>query len=125
MDIYIQKDKAADQLYVGFGRRASTRRGAVKRTVRVTESIAVDLDASGRLVGIDIHHASKVLGRGAFAEGVAGDELLGVLPTSPASPSLWPISRVAASGFDLASRLFSRGQIVLGSSVTSPSPRSV
>jgi predicted DNA-binding transcriptional regulator AlpA len=54
------------------------RRGSVRKTIRVTDAIVVDLDGQGRLLGIDIDHASQVLGRGAFAGGVVGDELLGV-----------------------------------------------
>lgn len=78
MELYIQKDKTEDQLYLGFGGRRAMRSGAVKTTVRATDTIALDLDSRGRLLGIDIANASKVLGHGAFSDGLIGDELVGV-----------------------------------------------
>jgi hypothetical protein len=78
VEIYIQKDKTNDQIYLGFLGRTSLRRGAVKKTVRVTDSISLDYDGKKRLVGIDIANASKVLGRSAFSNGLVGAELVGV-----------------------------------------------
>jgi len=78
MYLYLQKDKASDQVYIGVGGRRLLRNGSVKRTIRVSDEIALDFDKAGRLVGIDIGHASNVLGRQVFADGFSGDELIGV-----------------------------------------------
>ena len=77
MRLYIQKDKANDQVYVGFS--SSSLKGArAKKTVWVTGDIALDLDARGGLIGMDVSRASHILGRGVFSEDFSGDELIGV-----------------------------------------------
>ena len=78
MRFYQQKDRANNQVYIGLWQESATRRGAVKKTVRVTDDIALDFDGRGRLVGIDVSNASRVLGRGAFPEESSSDELVGV-----------------------------------------------
>jgi uncharacterized protein YuzE len=78
MRLYVQKDKANDQIYIGFSHNGPGKRALVKKTVRATPDVALDLDTRGRLVGIDIGNASRVLGRRAFTEPVANDELVGV-----------------------------------------------
>ena len=75
---YQQKDRANNQVYIGLWRDAPMKRSIVKKTVRVTDDIALDFDGRGRLVGIDISNASRVLGRSAFAEEPNSDELVGV-----------------------------------------------
>ncbi len=77
MRTFIQRDRANDQVYLGFSQSA-LRRGGVKKTVTVTEDIALDFDARGRLVGIDVSNASAVVGPQALAETPFADELLGV-----------------------------------------------
>ena len=61
MQITIQPDRDNDQLYVALSSRALGA-GAVVRTVRVTEDVALDFDKEGRVVGLDIANASKALG---------------------------------------------------------------
>jgi uncharacterized protein YuzE len=78
MRILIQRDRANDQAYLGLQPDRAGQRGAVKKTVRVTDDIAVDLDGRGRLVGIDIANASRVLGAETFTGDLSTDELLGV-----------------------------------------------
>ena len=78
MRFYQQKDRASNQVYIGLWQESPTRRGAVKKTVRATDDIALDFDRRGRLVGIDISNASRVLGRRAFTEQLTSDELVGV-----------------------------------------------
>ena len=78
MRLYVQKDKANDQIYIGFSHNGPGKRAIVKKTVRATPDVALDLDTRGRLVGIDIGNASRVLGRRAFSAEFSGDELVGV-----------------------------------------------
>ena len=78
MRFYQQTDRANNQVYIGLWQESPTRRGAVKKTVRVTDDIALDFDGRGRLVGIDVSNASRVLGRSAFTEVSSSDELVGV-----------------------------------------------
>ncbi len=78
MRLYLQKDKSADQVYIGVRQRSSMRRGAVKKTIRATDDIALDFDGRGRLLGVDVANASRILGRSAFARPVDTDELVGV-----------------------------------------------
>lgn len=78
MRLYLQKDKANNQIYIGFGRGRAGRKGVVKKTVRIDADLALDYDAQQRLLGIDIGNATKVLGSGAFRDDWGGDELLGV-----------------------------------------------
>lgn len=78
MRVYIQKDKANDQVYIGLEPDAAAVQGRAKKTVRATDDVVLDLGGRGRLVGIDISNASRVLGRRVFEEGIAGDELVGV-----------------------------------------------
>jgi uncharacterized protein YuzE len=61
MQIIIQPDRDNDQLYVALSSRV-LEAGAVARTVRVTEDVALDFDREGRVVGLDIMNASKALG---------------------------------------------------------------
>lgn len=74
---FIQKDKSNDQVYIGVS-RAALERGKTKKTIRATEDIALDFDARGRLLGLDIGRASRVLGKEAFAEEHPRGDLVGV-----------------------------------------------
>ena len=60
MSLVLQTDSDADSCYVGFGTRAFLPASVAKST-RVTDDITLDFDADGRLVGLDIMNASKVL----------------------------------------------------------------
>ncbi len=75
MELTIQTDREHDLLYVAFASRA-LRKGAVKKTVRVTDDIALDYDGRGTLVGLEIMNASIVL-RSDLSELRVG-ELVGV-----------------------------------------------
>jgi uncharacterized protein YuzE len=74
MDIVIEPDEQTDTCYVAFSRQA-LQAGAVARTTRVDENIALDFDNAGRLLGLDIMNASKVLGT---SQNVGIDYLVGV-----------------------------------------------
>jgi uncharacterized protein YuzE len=76
--VYLEKDRANDQIYIGFRSESAGKPGVVKKTVRVGDDILVDLDARGRLLGLDIGNASRVLGREAFQDEFVADELVGV-----------------------------------------------
>jgi len=76
MRIYLDRDKDSDQLYVSFAREP-LRKGIVKKSVRLTEDIALDLGADGRLIGIDVMNASRNIGKHVF-EPLEIDELVGV-----------------------------------------------
>jgi uncharacterized protein YuzE len=73
--LIIQTDKDNDACYLGFT-AASADAGSVKKTVRVSEDIALDFDAAGRLVGLDVMNASQAL-REDFAD-IQLDALIGV-----------------------------------------------
>ncbi len=78
MPQYVQKDRANDQVYIGLGNNGALESGAVNKTVRATDDIALDFDKRGRLIGIDISNASRLLGRRIFTERATVDELVGV-----------------------------------------------
>lgn len=61
MDISIEMDRENDLLYVLF-RGVAAERGVVAKTIRLTDAVVADLDAEGRLIGLDIVRASKTLG---------------------------------------------------------------
>ncbi|MCH8008165.1 MAG: DUF2283 domain-containing protein [Chloroflexi bacterium] len=77
MSLYFQKDEANDQIYIGMAGDASES-GAVKKSVRISKDIVVDLDESGHLLGIDISNASIVMGKDAFKRRFEGEEIIGV-----------------------------------------------
>ena len=60
MSILLETDLENDLCYIGF--RPIAERGPVVKTIHVTDDIALDFDAAGRLLGIDIINASAVLG---------------------------------------------------------------
>src|SRR3990172_249903 len=77
MRVYLEKDRVNDQIYIGLGER-SLKQGVVKKTIRVGDNLAIDFDGRGRLVGIDIARASRLLAREVFREGLSTDDLVGV-----------------------------------------------
>jgi uncharacterized protein YuzE len=77
MPFIIQRDRTHDQLYIALSKKA-LRRGAVAKTVRATDDIFLDFDSGGKLVGIDVSNASKVLGRNGARGARTTDELVGV-----------------------------------------------
>jgi uncharacterized protein YuzE len=75
MGITIHADMEEDQLYIALSEK-SLKTGAVRRTERVDENIALDYGARGKLIGIDIMNASAVIG--AFPQNESADALVGV-----------------------------------------------
>jgi uncharacterized protein YuzE len=75
MDLTIQTDKEHDMVYFAFSRRALGR-GAVTRTVRAGDDVALDFAGDGTLLGLEVMHASRVLGVG--VDDVHLDALVGV-----------------------------------------------
>ncbi len=55
----IEIDKEADAAYIYAKREIEE--GEVAKTIEVNESIILDFDASGKLIGIEVLHASKNL----------------------------------------------------------------
>ena len=74
MDVIIHTDDDADAVYVALA-PVSAKKGAVKRTARVDEDIALDFDGSGRLLGVEVLNASQRL-KGKTGQ-IRLDELLG------------------------------------------------
>lgn len=75
MDLVIQTDVENDLVYLALSHDA-LEKGAVKRTLRVDEDVAIDLDAGGRVLGIEIMNASARVG-GRLDE-ITLDALVGV-----------------------------------------------
>ncbi len=61
MNISIELDRDNDQLYVHF-RADYEGKGSVAKTVHLTDDVVADLDAEGKLIGLDLSQASKILG---------------------------------------------------------------
>lgn len=75
MELIIQTDQENDACYFGFASDALAG-GSVAKTVRVSEDIALDFDAGGRLIGLDVMNASHVMASD-FAS-IHLDSLIGV-----------------------------------------------
>ena len=75
MQISIQRDDEHDIIYFAFSTRA-LKRGSVKKTLRATNDVALDFDARGALLGLEVMNASKVLG--ARTSEITFDTLVGV-----------------------------------------------
>jgi uncharacterized protein YuzE len=73
--MYIERDKEFDQLYINFSK--SSEEGAVAQTVEALPGVNLDLDAEGRLIGVEIIGAKDVIGASAYEIDFAG-ELVGV-----------------------------------------------
>ena len=79
MKFSIQTDAENDQLYLALSARAFAK-GAVKRTFRVDDDIALDFGEDDVLLGVDVTNASHRLGR--RWRDVTIDRLVGVTEAS-------------------------------------------
>jgi uncharacterized protein YuzE len=75
MKITVQADRENDQLYVALSERALDA-NAVEKTVRVNDDIALDFDAAGKLLGVEVMNASERLG--SRVDEIEFNELVGV-----------------------------------------------
>ncbi len=75
MKLTIQADRENDLLYVGLAERAFDH-GVVTKTVRLDNDIAVDFDAAGRIIGLDVMNASQRINGN--LDRIELDELVGV-----------------------------------------------
>lgn len=75
MNINIQLDRDNDQIYILF-REEEDLAGIAAKTVKLSSNIFMDVDREGRLVGIEIWQASKLLGMS--IESITADSLVGV-----------------------------------------------
>ena len=75
MELVIQTDIESDLFYFALSQSALTK-GAVKRTQRVDDDVAIDFDEGGRILGIEVMNASKRIG-GSLDE-ITFDALVGV-----------------------------------------------
>jgi uncharacterized protein YuzE len=57
----VQEDREHDQLYIAL-QPHGFEPGAVRETIRINDDVAVDFDANGALLGIDVMNVSIVLG---------------------------------------------------------------
>ncbi|MGI8911851.1 MAG: DUF2283 domain-containing protein [Rubrobacteraceae bacterium] len=73
--MYIERDKEFDQLYINLADHSGE--GSVAETVEATPGVSLDLDDSGRLVGIEITGARSIVGTPAAEMDFTG-ELVGV-----------------------------------------------
>lgn len=73
--MYIERDGEFDQLYINFADRSDE--GVVAQTVEAVAGVNLDLDAEGRLVGLEIVGAAEVIGIPAAELDFTG-ELVGV-----------------------------------------------
>lgn len=73
--MYIERDKEFDQIYINFSDRS--KEGAIKQTVEAMPGVNFDLDAEGRLVGVEVVGATGVIGTPAGEVDFSG-ELVGV-----------------------------------------------
>lgn len=75
MKITVQADRENDLLYVALS-AAALGAGAVAKTVRVNDDVALDFDAAGKLLGLEVMHASEHVG--SSVDEIEFNELLGV-----------------------------------------------
>jgi uncharacterized protein YuzE len=73
--MYIERDKEFDRIYINFSE--ASEKGAVAETVEAMPGVNLDLDAEGRLVGLEIIGAEEVIGTPAGELDFSG-ELVGV-----------------------------------------------
>lgn len=65
----IEYDSDADAAYVYL--KYPLKDGECKQTKKISEHVYFDLDATGKIVGVEILHASKHLHKDVIAEAVA------------------------------------------------------
>lgn len=75
MKLTIDTDNETNQCYISFGEDVLSE-GVVASTLRVTDDLMLDFNSEGRLVGMDVLHASSVLGED--YETLEVDALVGV-----------------------------------------------
>lgn len=73
--MYIERDREFDQLYINFSDRSEE--GMVAETTEAVSGVNLDLDAEGRLLGLEIVGAREVIGTPAGEIDFTG-ELVGV-----------------------------------------------
>jgi uncharacterized protein YuzE len=73
--MYIERDREFDQLYINLSDHFEE--GSVAHTVEATPGVNLDLDAKGKLLGIEIVGATDVIGTPADQMNFSG-ELVGV-----------------------------------------------
>ena len=73
--MYIERDKEFDQLYINFS--VSSEEGTVAETVEAIPGVNLDMDAEGRLIGVEIIGVKDVIGTPAGDLDFSGD-LVGV-----------------------------------------------
>ena len=62
-------DEDVDAAYINL--KHPIEEGDAKKTVKVNDNLILDYDAKGKLIGIEILHASKILNKEALAKKVA------------------------------------------------------
>lgn len=67
MEIEYDKKVDAAYIYVGY----PIKRGEAKRTIELNENIILDFDNKGKLLGIEILNASKILNKKVLLESQA------------------------------------------------------
>ncbi len=65
----LEYDKEADAAYIYLVYPIN--KGEVKKTIELNNNIIVDFDSKGKLLGIEVLNASKVLNKKAFIESQA------------------------------------------------------
>ena len=60
----LEYDKEADAAYIYL--ENSIKNGEAKKTIELNDNIIVDFDAKGRMLGVEILNASKVLNKRAL-----------------------------------------------------------
>jgi uncharacterized protein YuzE len=71
--MYIERDTSNDQLYISFGSTGAE--GEVDKTIEVLPGVYLDLNASGKLVGMDIVSVEEVTGSAVSELDLAGELL--------------------------------------------------
>ena len=64
----LEYDKNVDAAYIYF--KYPIEDGEVENTIELNENIILDFDASGKLLGVEILNASKILGKKTIQEAI-------------------------------------------------------
>lgn len=62
MQVALQIDKENDQLYILFKKGKGNLKGIVAKTIKLMGNVYADMDERGKLIGLDMQEASKLLG---------------------------------------------------------------
>ena len=68
MDMKLEYDKEVDAAYIYL--KFPMKEGECKKTIEVNKNIIIDLDHSGKVLGIEVLNASKVLNKAVLKEAV-------------------------------------------------------